>query len=266
MHVLAGGDSFSAMTNEPGAPKTSWPYYLPGHKVIRSSEMAAGNSMIARNAINAIYRRSPDAVVVGWSDPNRFELYFHKDDDPFLYESLYKKYKRAPDDKGGKHAGSFSNYVVPKTKQPDGTAYIHPMHNTLPGENSSWLKSGGNYGIWEFGDEHIDWKMRLFLKNFHNEELQYLNTIENILRVQWLCEIKEIPLFNFKAWNHSLFNITYETSKLLESQINPFTWYSSTLLDFCKEKGFETKIPDHPPKKYQKLFAKEVIIPWLDKQ
>ena len=264
MHVLAGGDSFSALA--PGL-KTAWPYYLEDYEVTRCSEMAACNSMIGRNTINAISRLSPDAVVVGWTDPNRFELYFHKDDDPFLYESLFKRYNPEADqwDKGGKHSGSFSNYVVPKTKQLDGTDYIRPMHNYLPGENSSWLKSGGNYGLWEFGDDYIDWKMRLFLKNFHNEEAQYLKTIENILSVQWLCEIKEIPLFNFKAWDHSLFNITYETSKLLESQINPFTWYSSTLLDFCKEKGFETQIPDHPPKKYQKLFTQEVIIPWLDK-
>ena len=249
MHVLTGGDSFTAM--EPG-PKTSWPHYLLDHEVTKCSEMAAGNSLIARNVVNDIYRLSPDVVVIGWSDPNRFEMFFDKDDDPAVYEDL----KALP---------AFSNYIVSKSKGWQQEPYDNPMWDKRPGETSSWLKSGGNYGRWEFGNDHADWKMRLFLKNFHNEEAQYLKTIENILRVQWLCEIKEIPLFNFKAWDHGLFNTTYETSKLLESQINPFTWYSSTLLDFCKEKGFKYKEPVHPPKNYQKLFAQEVIIPWLDK-
>ena len=262
MHVLAGGDSFSALTDHEGAPNTAWPFYLEGHEVTRCAEMAAGNSLITRNVVNDIHRVSPDAVVIGWSDPNRFELFFHKDDDPFLYESLFKKYTPDTDEynKGTptKVPESFTNYVM-INDEPTG-------NRRLPGENSSWLKSGGGYGVWEFGNDHIDWKMRLFLKNFHNEELQYLKTIENILSVQWLCEIKEIPLFNFKAWDHSLFNKDYENSKLLESQVNPFTWYSSTLFDFTKEKGFNPgEAPVHPPKKYQKLFAQEVIIPWLDK-
>ena len=252
MHILAAGDSFTALgasskpiLKEPQEHvKAAWPNYIVDkHKVSMCAEMAAGNELISRNVVDHIYRFPPDAVIIGWSDPNRFETFIDSKDDPTMYDWCCENLPKT--------GQSFTNYIE------NGFPF--------PGKEVSWLKSGGGYGLWKYGQDQLDWKTRVFLKNFHNEELQYLKTIESILRVQWLCETKEIPLFNFKAWDHSLFNITYETSKLLESQINPFTWYSSTLLDFCKEKGFETPRPEHPPKKYQKLFAKEVIIPWIDK-
>lgn len=277
MHVLAGGDSFTFMNwgdaDHPMATKAAWPNYVDEresgvspYQVTVCAEMAAGNELISRNVISAIYKRSPDAVIVGWSDPNRFETFIDHKDDPTIYEWLLNRprLRMADTDVPGAYKGwtgtsrpgrgqSLTNYVV------NGVA--------TPGENVSWLKSGGSYGLWQYGHEELDRKMRLYQENLHNEELQYLKTIENILRVQWLCETKEIPLFNFKAWNHRLFNWKYETSELFESQINPFTWYSSTLFDFSIEKGMPGSLtnPEHPLKKYQKLFAQEVIIPWLDK-
>ena len=73
-NIIVSGDSFTAHLVE---PNIAWPQHLdPEHNVINCSEMASGNALISRNAIHKILTtKNVDAVIIGWSDPNRFELF-----------------------------------------------------------------------------------------------------------------------------------------------------------------------------------------------
>ena len=51
-------------------------------------------------------------------------------------------------------------------------------------ETSNWVKSGGGFGHWEFDSKELNQDMKLYITNFHSEELQFIQTLDHILRIQ----------------------------------------------------------------------------------
>ena len=78
-NIIVSGDSFTAHLVE---PNIAWPQHLDSkYNIINCSEMASGNSLISRNTIHRILTtKDIDAVIIGWSDPNRFELFFNEEE------------------------------------------------------------------------------------------------------------------------------------------------------------------------------------------
>jgi len=245
-NIIVSGDSFTAHLVE---PNIAWPQHLdPEHNVINCSEMASGNALISRNAIHKILTtKNVDAVIIGWSDPNRFELFFNEE------ENLdYAKIKNHFKDRGG-----LTNQII-----------TNEWH---PGQSSSWLKSGGNYGGWDFESEQVNKLINNYFEKHHNKEFQYVQTIESILRVQWLCKLKNIKLLNFKAFGHDLFDVSYENAKHLITDIDWNTWWRPEpktlfkgLREWCIDKGYKNFPGSHPVTEAQRQFADEVISPWIN--
>jgi len=240
MKIVTGGDSFAGHCIE---PNIAWPHHIKNHEVIFGAEMASGNQLIARNVVHKIItNKDVDCVIIGWSDPNRFEFFFNDEESPYL--EIKEHFK---------NNSGLTNQIV--------TGEWHP------GAKSSWLKSGGGHGSWKFGNKYLDDKVSVYMKEFHNQEYQYIQTIESILRVQWLCESRNIRLLNFKAWHHNLFKHSYENVRELQKNIDTTTWWfynKQGLKEWCEDRGFTDFPGGHPTTSAQEKFTKEVIQPWID--
>lgn len=252
MLIITGGCSFTAHEIE---ENLSWAYQLaelPGYEVVNTATMASGNGLISRNVLSALseYKNVTPVVMIMWSSPNRFELFYDK------------------------------NHPIQKEMQ------NHPAFY-----NNTWLKSGGGYGHWTFGSPIADKHTKIYLKQYHNQEYQFMQTLEHILRVQWYCQINNIKLYNL-CWqnifygNNSKDGSSYKNLSLdkkksskpiieqfpscqhLWDMINWDNWHlynRGGLWEFCIDKGYKIPHGLHPSAEAQRQYLDEIVVPLLDR-
>ena len=121
--------------------------------------------------------------------------------------------------------------------------------------------------------------MKLYLENFHNEELQFVQTLEHILRIQWYCKVHNLKLINmcwqdiFTGKNDSYGNNSNEHGELIVNQfenavhlweqIDWSTWWFHNnyggLREWCIDHNYTQFSESHPTTEAQKHFAKSVV-------
>lgn len=248
MLIITGGCSFTAHQVR---NKLSWANQLAerdGYDVINVAAMASGNGLISRNILEAIAQHKTEnpKVCIMWSSPNRFELFYD------------------------------SQHPIQKEMRDHPAFYKH-----------TWLKTGGGYGWgWKFESPIADKDTETYLRYFHNQEYQFMQTLEHILRVQWYCKVHNIQLFNF-CWqtifwgsndrngslNKPIRNVqpiidTYPSCQHLWDMIDWENWHmykQGGLWEFCKDKGFFIENGTHPPTKAQRLWLDEIVVPLLNR-
>ena len=252
-YLITSGCSFTAHSVE---PTIAWPYHMKDWQVINCAEMASGNSLISRNLIATIphYIDENPTVAVMWSNPNRFELFYNTESNN--YDKIYNTMK---------DIGGFLNQPYTGKWKP---------HKT-----SNWAKSGGGFGLWDFDSKELNQDMKLYLENFHNEELQFVQTLEHILRIQWYCKVHNLKLINmcwqdiFTGKNDSHGNNSNEHGELIVNQfenavhlweqVDWSTWWFHNnyggLREWCIDHNYTQFSESHPTTEAQKHFAKSVI-------
>jgi len=246
MFIITGGCSFTAHLSEESLSWANQLAEMPDYYVINTAQMASGNSLISRNVLQALSKNYQD-------NPKVIVMWSN----PNRFELFY----------GAKHP-------IQKEMQNDGAFY-----------NNMWLKTGGGYGIWEYKSKIANTDMKTYLKHFHNEEYQLMQTLENILRVQWFCKCHNLQLINllmqniFYGYNEILGSSTKKDGELfslidsypsvqhLWDMIDWNTWhlYNDTggILEFCFDKGYDIENGLHPNREAQCEYLNEIVIPLL---
>jgi len=185
MKILTGGCSFTAH-NMP--ENLAWPYHLEslGYKIFNSAEMASGNQIIADRICWEIEKQHFDQCIVMWSNPYRFELFLNRENPD--YEKIHQHMVN--------HA-SYTNYFI---NGPDASSH----------SNSNWIRTGGGYGIWNFGNSALDSLVKNYLTHHFNYEYQFIQTCKSIVMVQLMCKQFGIKLIN-TCWQNiwdNLYNLS----------------------------------------------------------
>ena len=258
-YIITSGCSFTAHCVE---PNIAWPNHLgKSYEVVNCSEMASGNALISRNVIATIpnYLDKQPTIIVMWTNPNRFELFFNQD------SPNYQKIFDAMENNSG-----FQNQPL------TGKWETHTKSN--------WLKSGGGFGHWRFESRELNRLMQEYLLHYHNEEYQFIETLEHILRVQWYCKAHNLKLINvcwqdiFTGMNSRNGNNSteqgeplankFENSLHLWELIDWNTWWFHKsyggLKEWCTDNGYEQFPGSHPTTEAQKDFANNVVLGLLN--
>ena len=180
---LTGGCSFTAhVTPE----HRSWAWQLSDeYDVINSAQMGSGNQIICDRICYELskkeVRKSISAVLVMWSSPFRKEFLFSHDDPDWRH--MYNELK-------GKLA--FTNYM---RNDRDGfdTQDTHGMSN--------WLIIGGGFGVWNFGVDNLDRRIKSYYENNFTKAQSYVDMCRAMVTVQSLCQSMKIPLINM-GWQN----------------------------------------------------------------
>lgn len=249
-NVICAGDSYTFHCID---EYLAWPYHLDksAYNVTVCAEMGSSNTMIARNALYQLSKQTSfedTVLVVGWSEPTRFEFHFDQTHPMF---SEVKKVEKTHDHK-------VTNFLC------DGdTKY------------SAWLKSTGGYGHWTFENKHIDQLMEMYFGHCHSNVNQYIDSMHSVLLLQNFCKANSIPLMNFKAWDHELLTATYPETEYLHDLVDRGTWWEYNgadindeniiqgLREFCRDLGDDIPEGMHPHNKYQRMFAEQAVTAFL---
>lgn len=180
---LTGGCSFTAHKQ----PKhLSWAWQLgEEYDVINSAQMGSGNQIICDRICYELskkeVRKSISAVLVMWSSPFRREFLFTCEDPD--WRQIYNKLNGKP---------TFTNY----------------MRNDRDGFNprsthgmSNWLIIGGGFGVWDFGVDNLDRRVKSYFENNFSRDQSYIDMCRAMVTVQSLCKSMKIPLINM-GWQN----------------------------------------------------------------
>ena len=183
-HIITGGCSFTNCGK-------SWPYHIDQEKygwVHNVATPGAGQAYITRSVIhqveNILNRNEglPEdiTVLVMWSGIDRFEILSTEKETP-----MHKLYIE----------GSDMNWL-------ENFIFIDNGGRRIPFKESCWLKSSTRGMQWE--NKPVVRLFDMYFKFFHTEEESFVRSLENILRLQWYLESKNIK-YKFMCWQN-IFN------------------------------------------------------------
>ena len=180
-HIITAGCSFTNCGN-------SWPYYLDREKyeVHNIATPGAGQAYISRSTIYHINKllnegieRDRIKVLVMWSGMDRHEVLSTDRETPM--HQIYID---------GNDMNWLENFVCTE------------KHYRIPYKESCWLKSSTRGMQWE--NKPVVRLFDMYFKFFHTEEESFVRSLENILRLQWYLESKNIK-YKFMCWQN-IFN------------------------------------------------------------
>jgi hypothetical protein len=201
--ILTGGCSFSAHLVE---EKLAWPYHLEqqGFEIFNSAEMASGNQIISDRICWALEKQYYDYCIVMWSNPYRFELFLNREN--LHYNNIHDTMKSKT---------SYTNFFL------KGESKSHI--------DSNWVRTGGGYGLWNFGNKSLDSLTENYLKNHFNYEYQFIQTCRSIIMVQLLCKSLNVKLIN-TCWQN-IWDDLYD----FNNNIIGSNWINSSALESLKK-------------------------------
>lgn len=203
-----------------------------------------GNGMISREIIHRLSSilktYDPQNLLVGimWSGTNRHEFFVEYDE---LSEPI--KYGMTIPGKFGESTGVFNPY--------------------------NWVKESTKSG-WLIANSHIDAdnRSKVWNKFLHNWVQSQILTTEHILRVQWFLKLHGIKYF-MSTYTGEVFGKCKDdiNVKYLHDQID-FTQFLPVIgeYEWCRDYSnleFPIKGDQHPSSEQHKLFAEQVIVPFL---
>ena len=167
----------------------TWPFHINQNKygwVHNVGDTGAGNSYISRSVIYEVNQQlelgknSKDIeVIIMWSGITRKEFLSTIRENP-----MHKLWVDGP------HKNWMGNF-------------IHDKHwNRHPNEDSTWIKSSIPYMDWD--NKAVTKFLDLYWKHFYSEEESLINTLEQILRIQWYLDNLGIK-YTMMCWQN-IFN------------------------------------------------------------
>ena len=177
--IIYAGCSFTAMPD-------SWARQMidmfPEYKSQVIAKHGAGNDFIARSIVYEVERQkemgtSITHVFVMWSGPERHEL--------LLDTKIYK------------HLNPWSHQL--STYQREGEWGEQPEEREL---DFAWLKSGGDYGSWDFTASEMDIENKMLTNymesyyKFNSYEYYNFRSLEDFHYIQMYCRTNQITLVN----------------------------------------------------------------------
>ena len=180
-HIITGGCSFTNCAK-------SWPYHIDQEKhgwVHNVATPGAGQAFISRSVIyeieemigNGISTEDIDVFVM-WSGIDRYEILSTAKETP-----MHKLYIE----------GNDMNWLE---------NFIFRNGHRIPYKESCWLKSSTRGMQWE--NKPVVKLFDTYFKYFHTEEESFVRSLENILRLQWYLDSKNIK-YKFMCWQN-IFN------------------------------------------------------------
>tara|TARA_Y100000356_G_scaffold57405_1_gene46495 strand:- start:4697 stop:5500 length:804 start_codon:yes stop_codon:yes gene_type:complete len=260
-YIITSGCSFTAQAVPENLSWANTLHTIDGIWVNNVAEMAAGNTLISHNLIWAIEKNKHlnPFVIVMWSNPNRVDLLL----DEYL-EGVGQGYQNIVET---------DNKWYPEISK-----------------KNNWLKSGGGFGDWKFDNDRANKLLDIYMKHFHNEEFQFMNTLNQIIKVQHYCKLNNIPYVMiswkniFSDYNrkdggfNKLDGETYETGDMLINKFKGCThlwdmidwnkWWFYNHYDgyweWCRDNDNDFSDNDHPSSNASKSFVDNVILKLLN--
>jgi len=237
--LVAGGCSFT-YNNE-----FTWvgPITDLHNLTVNVGSCAASNSYIARSVIHELDKHESTALICQWSGIHRQSYYIDED------HPLYNDFKAS------------------QGQWPDWAGDYHLPESDAVENKNFWIKTGGN-NITHSGSSSLihNHFVKPYAKYFYSHEQALVETFENILRVQYYCQSRNIKFLMF-WWKKELDNYKLgKYSKQLYSKIDLRNWLPN-LGDWCVQntdlaqqdldKGY------HPTALHHKKYAEQIIRPAL---
>lgn len=234
--LIAAGCSFTQV------PGDNWPVYLRdalGAQAFFDGAGSTGNDIISKRVIYRVnqclkvQKYKPESLLVGvmWSGVSRKSVYIEHE--PVDY------YKWDP-------------------SMPQFWYYSNPC--SVGGTYNNYLMHPG----WQ------DELSQTFYKYYYDDVGLYVNTIENILRIQWFLKLHNIKYF-FTTYNYDSLDgddylkyndhpdVKYLRDQIDDSNILPI----KNMYAWGKEQGLQFDVSHHPTPEMSKIFVDTVICPHL---
>ena len=236
MTLVIGGCSFTYNNEMTWAGKVA-----ESHDVFNVASCAAGNDYIARSVIHEANKHQDPIVICQWSGIHRKSYYIDKE------HVLYNDFK--------------------KSEWPDWAGDYSDIDTDAVTKDDFWIKTGGN-NITHKGSSDIihNHFVKPYAKYFYSDEQALVESLENILRVQYYCQQRGIRFIMF-WWKTEIENYKLgRFSKPLYDQIFRTTgqWLPH-LGDWCVEytdlKQEDLDNGYHPTKVQHDQFAERVVLP-----
>jgi hypothetical protein len=238
--LISCGCSYTQVPN--GAK--NWPVHLTKYlncETLYLGQGAAGNSFISKRAIyyinDSLKKYKPEDILVGvmWSSHVRHDFFLENNLVPF--NEIYVN---------------------------DGFHYMNPCRLDMKTGNRNYYITQVNW------DDELSQK---YYKNYYSETGSIMQTLENILRVQWFCEKLKIKYF-FTKYNLNVVpnkhEIPADRLKEIEYLYDLVDWSHwlpiDNAWDWCiEESGFpEVKeLGWHPSTEQNQALVDRVMIPYL---
>tara|TARA_B100001248_G_scaffold255279_1_gene234791 strand:- start:3874 stop:4620 length:747 start_codon:yes stop_codon:yes gene_type:complete len=239
--IVAGGCSFTYNNEFTWVGNIKEKY----NSTVNVGSCAASNDYIARSVIHELDKQDNVALICQWSGIHR-QSYYIDNSNP-----LYNDFKAS--------AGDW----------PDWAGDYHLPESDAVSNQNFWIKTGGN-NITHPGSSSLihDHFVKPYAKYFYSDEQALVETFENILRVQYYCESKNIKYLMF-WWKKELDNYRLgKYSKTLYNKVNLNNWLPN-LGDWCVENTdliqHDLDQGYHPTQSQHQKYAENIIIPAIEK-
>lgn len=236
MTIVAGGCSFTYNNEMTWAGEVA-----QGYDLINMGSCASGNDYIARSVIHQLEKQDNPFLICQWSGIHRKSYYI--DQQHILAKTLSNS-------DWPEWAGNYTDIDNDAVKQAD-----------------FWVKTGGN-NIHTAGSNELIHKhfVEPYAKYFYSDEQALVESLENILRVQYYCNTRNIK--NIMFWwkteleNYNMLKYSKELYKQVQKQN---TVWLEPLGDWCvKNTTLQQQELDkgyHPTKIHHDEYARQIVIP-----
>ena len=280
-YLVTGGCSFTAYNG-------CWPYWLskaiPHCKLFNTAIGSSDNSLIARKTIYMVHKliqdkKDPKDIIVGimWSNSNRKSWYSDRAaqlDQMFQGQDWEELLRTTWNTEPNPHVfppGVTSSYVKKNAKR---------KNKSIPTDIND---TQGLYLLITPGmsEELYPWSQNYY-KQYHNNTTASIETLENILRVQWFLKHHKIKYFMVPYMDEWICDyldkeMSHPQLDYLEEMIDKKRWLpvtsekawlnknsklDSTAWDPIQNKSRDANDP-HPSSPQHKEFVEKVVLPWM---
>lgn len=222
--LITGGCSFSWPSN---TWTTHLPHFVSDRYHVNVAMVSQGNALISRKLIHQISKRLLDNdILVGvvWSGPDRHDFYLDK-----------------------------------KIKIDNSDSWVENPTGVVKDSPGSWIITNHSWR-----QEYS----KIYYRTFHDSIGQLVYSYEHILRTQWFLEKHNIKYFMGTYTNEVFPNnhIDHPEVKYLYDMIDHSKFLPNSIYEWCRDFSgleFPIKGDNHPSSEQQKLFTKQVIVPFL---
>lgn len=274
--LVTSGCSYSAYGGD-------WPFLLKHHYNYDLYNLAlpsVGNDWIYRSVVYGVNTAlkqgiQPKDIIVSvlWTHVDRKSFYITKKDTPnweLLINELFGTHL---------HVRNPANFLEIKFGT-HGNDYVHTGKPV--GLPSAWIVGNAAKATYPDANKFLNKVNELdkykipYYENFHTEEGLFLETIENILGLQWFCKAMGITLINqsyidlFYYPEYDFFNsnekrnhitTTYPHLSYLYDMIDFSTWVPVGLHEFTRNHNLGFPDTVHPSNIAHRKYTNEILIP-----
>ena len=241
MKIIAGGCSFTYNNEMTWAGEVAKEYELTN-----MGSCAAGNDYIARSVIHEMDKHESNIILVcQWSGIHRRSYYINHRH--MLHRDLV--------------SGDWPDWAGDYTQ----------INEDAVKQQEFWIKTGGNNISKPGSNDSIhNFFVKPYAKYFYSEEQSLVESLENILRVQYYCSSRKIQNIMF-WWKKELENykMSRYSKQLYEQVLKQNTVWLEDLGSWCIENANllqkDLDEGNHPTLQQHQSYARQVVLPSISK-